>query len=179
NHLVFAEPDNAKAKALLAKTYDQLGYQAESGPWRDVYLTGAFELRYGGPKTALDLSGALDMLRQTPVPRFLDAMAVRLNAAAAEGKDYVVNLVLTDLNESYVLKLKNSVLHYAAGKPDPKANVTLKLTHELYLKMLTGKAGLKDTLMSNDLQVEGSRLDLVRFFALFEKPEGTFNIVTP
>ena len=45
--------------------------------------------------------------------------------------------------------------------------------------MLTGKAGLKDTLMSDDLKVTGSRLDLIRFFALFEQPKGTFNIVTP
>ena len=37
----------AEAKALLAAAYDQLGYQAESGPWRDVYLTGALELRQG------------------------------------------------------------------------------------------------------------------------------------
>ncbi len=45
SNLVFAEPDNARAKELLASTYDQLGYQAESGPWRDVYLSGAYELR--------------------------------------------------------------------------------------------------------------------------------------
>jgi alkyl sulfatase BDS1-like metallo-beta-lactamase superfamily hydrolase len=179
NHLVFAEPDNDRARALLARTYDQLGYQAESGPWRDVYLSGAFELRHGGPEKGIDLASALELLRQTPMPRFLDAMAVRLNAADAEGKDLTVNLVLTDLNETYVLKVKNSVLHYTAGKPDARANATLRLTHELYLKMLTGKARLKDTLMSDDLQVEGSRLDLVRFFALFEKPEGTFNMVTP
>ncbi len=42
NHLVFAEPENEKAKALLAQTYDQLGYQSESGPWRNVYLTAAY-----------------------------------------------------------------------------------------------------------------------------------------
>ncbi len=50
NHLVFAQPDNAAAKSLLAQTYDQLAYQAESGPWRDVYLTGALELRQGAPE---------------------------------------------------------------------------------------------------------------------------------
>ncbi|MBI2382464.1 MAG: MBL fold metallo-hydrolase [Gammaproteobacteria bacterium] len=179
NHLVFAEPGNENARALLARTYDQLGYRAESGPWRDVYLTGAFELRHGGPKQGLKLSEALDLLRQTPMPRFLDAMAVRLDGAAAEGKDYTVNLVLTDLGETYVLRVRNAVLHHAQGAADPKANATLRLTHELYLKMLTGAAGIKDTLMSDDLEVQGSRLDLIRFFSLFEKPDGTFNIVTP
>ena len=178
NHLVFAEPGNTTAKSLLARTYDQLGYQAESAPWRDVYLTGAYELRHGAPEKGVDLATTLDMLRQTPVPRFLDAMAVRLKGPDAEGKDLTVNLVFTDLKESYVLNIKNSVLHHHAGS-DPKANATLNLTHEIYLKMLTGTAGIKDTLMSDDLQVQGSRLDLVRFFSLFEKPLGNFNIVTP
>lgn len=47
NHLVFAQPANTEAKALLARNFDQPGYQAESGPWRDIYLTGAKELRRG------------------------------------------------------------------------------------------------------------------------------------
>ena len=47
SHLVFAHPDNDKARELLARTYDQLGYQAESATWRNAYLMGAFELRHG------------------------------------------------------------------------------------------------------------------------------------
>ncbi|MES3041444.1 MAG: alkyl sulfatase dimerization domain-containing protein [Pseudomonadota bacterium] len=178
NHLVFAEPGNAAAKALLAKTYDQLGYQAESAPWRDAYLTGAYELRHGTPKQVLDMSSTIELLRSTPMPRFMDAMAARLKADKAEGKEYTINFVFTDLKESYVLHLKNSVLHHRAGN-DPKADATLKLTHAIYLKMITGKAGINDTLLSDDLKVEGSRVDLVRFFTLFEQPNGSFNIVTP
>jgi alkyl sulfatase BDS1-like metallo-beta-lactamase superfamily hydrolase len=124
------------------------------------------------------MSSTVELLRSTPMPRFLDAMAARLKADAAEGKEYTINMVLTDLKESYVLTLKNSVLHHRPGN-DPKANATLKLTHAIYLKMITGKAGISDTLLSDDLTVEGSRLDLVRFFTLFEQPDGTFNIVTP
>ncbi|HUS24946.1 MAG TPA: alkyl sulfatase dimerization domain-containing protein [Candidatus Binatia bacterium] len=178
NHVVFAEPGNAAAKELLARTYDQLGYQAESAPWRDVYLTGAFELRHGEPDKGIDLATTLDLLRHTPVTRFLDAMAVRLKGPEAAGQDLTVNLVFTDLGESHVLNVKNAVLHHHPGR-DPNAGATLALTHELYLKMLTGQAGLKDTLMSDDLKVTGSRLELVKFFSLFEKPDGRFPIVTP
>jgi len=179
NHLVFADPHNEDARRLLAKTYDQLGYQAESGPWRDVYLTGAFELRHGGPDKGVDLSSAMDMIKHAPLERFLDAMAARLNGPKAEGKDMIVNLIFTDLDASYVLELNNSVLRHYKRDPDPNANATLKITHELYLRMATGTAGLKDTLFSDDLTVEGSRLDLLQFFRLFDKPDGTFNIVTP
>jgi alkyl sulfatase BDS1-like metallo-beta-lactamase superfamily hydrolase len=179
NHLVFAQPDNQDARELLAKAYDQLGYQAESGPWRDVYLTGAFELRHGGPERGVDLAASMDMIRYAPLESFLEAMAARLNAPKAEGKEMIVNLIFTDLEETYVLELKNSVLRFYKRDPHPDANVTMKITHELYLKMLTGQAGLKDTLFSDDLDIDGSRLDLVSFFRLIEKPTGTFDIVTP
>lgn len=36
DHLVFAEPQNMEARRLLADTYTQLGYQAESGPWQQL-----------------------------------------------------------------------------------------------------------------------------------------------
>ena len=179
NHLVFAEPNNQEARDLLAKAYDQLGYQAESGPWRDEYLTGAFELRHGGPSVGVDPAASMDMIKYAPLESFLSAMAARLNAPKAEGKDMIVNLILTDRDESYVLELKNSVLRHYKRDPDPDANVSLKVTHGLFLKMLTGKASLKDTLFSDDLDIDGSRLDLVSFFRLIDKTPGTFDIVTP
>ena len=179
NHLVFADPNNQDARDLLAQAYDQLGYQAESGPWRDVYLTGAFELRHGGPDTGVDLASAIDMIKHAPLERFLDAMAARLNAPKAGGKEMIVNLVFTDLDTTYVLELKNSVLRHYKRDPHPDANVTMKITHDLYLRMVTGRVGLKDTLFNDDLKIEGSRLDLIGFFRLFDKPDGTFNIVTP
>ena len=179
NHLVFADASNQDARELLAKTYDQLGYQAESGPWRDVYLTGAFELRHGSPETGVDLATAMNMLEHAPIERFLEAMAARLDADKAAGEEMIVNLVFTDVGESYVLELKNSVLRHYARDPHPGANVTLRITKALYLRMVAGRAGIKDTLFGDELEIEGSRLDLIGFFRLLDKPTGTFNIVVP
>ena len=120
-----------------------------------------------------------EVLKQTPLSRFFDSMAVRLNGFDAEGKKMVVNILFTDLDESYVLTLENSVLHHRRSDPSPKANAGLKLTHDLFLKMAIGKAGIKDTLFSDDLETSGSLIDLARFFLLFDKPRGNFNIVTP
>ena len=49
--MVFADPDHAEAKALLADAYEQLGYGAENGTWRNFYLMGAYELRHGSVGT--------------------------------------------------------------------------------------------------------------------------------
>jgi alkyl sulfatase BDS1-like metallo-beta-lactamase superfamily hydrolase len=179
NHLVFFDPDNAGAKSLLATTYDQLGYQAESGPWRDVYLTAAYELRHGPPEQGLDIASTVDVLRRTPVQRFFDAMAVRLNGPDAEGVKLSVKIEFTDLEESYLLQIGNSVLRHRLSLPKDQADATLKLTHEWFILVLTGKAQLQDLLFSEEIELEGSKIDLARFFSLLDKPEARFNIVTP
>ena len=46
-HAVFADPDDAAARAALADVYQRLGYGAENATWRSFYLTGALELRAG------------------------------------------------------------------------------------------------------------------------------------
>ncbi len=178
NHAVFGDPKNAAAKDLLAKTYEQMGYASEAATWRNAYLTGAQELRQGASTKGINKAAVLDMLQQTPMERFLEAMAAGLDGPAAEGKDYKINLVLTDLKESYVLWIENSVLHFKSAPPEADANATLSLPKSLFVKMVAGVAGAKDTLMSDDLTISGSKIDLVRFFSLIEKSPGTFPIVT-
>lgn len=179
NHLVMTEPGNVDARTLLAQTYDQLGYQAESGPWRDVYLSAAYELRHGPAEKGFDISIMKDILSETPVVNFFDSMAVRLNGPDAEDIELSVNIFFTDLGESYHLNIENAVLHHRVSLLDKEADATLKLTHDLFIRMLIGQVGLKETLFSDDLEVEGSTVALLRFFSLFDKPKGTFNIVTP
>ena len=151
---------------------------AEAATWRNSYLTAANELRNGPPKKGVDRSAVIDMLYVTPVERFLEAMAAGLDGPAAEGKDLKVNLVLTDIKESYVLWIENAVLHHKKAAPASDANATLSLTKPIFIKMMAGTAGVKDTLLSDDLKTEGSKIDLVRFFTLIDKAPGTFAIVT-
>ena len=179
NHLVFADTDNSKAKALLAKIYDQLGYQAESAPWRDFYLSGAYELRHGPATKGINPAVMKEVLMETSVDKFFDSMSVRLIADKAEGKILNVKINFTDLNESHLLMLKNSVLHHKQVNKEVAADATLNLTKSLFIKLIIGEAGLKETLFSDDLSIEGSKLDLISFFSLLDKPEGKFNLVTP
>ncbi len=179
NHLVFDEPGSAEAKGLLARVYDQLGYRAEAGPWRDVYLTGAHELRHGISGGGIDLATAMDLMRQVPLERFFESMATRIVGADAEGKDTVVNFVFTDLGETHVLYLENSVLHHDKRAADPQADATVRLTRNFFLRLAMRQVGLREAIFSDDLKVEGSRLELLRFFSLVEAPDAAFPIVTP
>jgi alkyl sulfatase BDS1-like metallo-beta-lactamase superfamily hydrolase len=178
NHAVMADSNNKAAKELLARTYDQMGYMSEAATWRNAYLTGAMELREGPPSKGVSKATMLDMLNQVPTERFLEAMAGGLNGPDAVGKDLKINLVLTDTKEQYLLWIENAVLHFKSGAKAADANATLSLTRPILVKMIAGVAGAKDTLLSDDLKIDGSKIDLVRFFSLIDKAPGTFPIVT-
>jgi alkyl sulfatase BDS1-like metallo-beta-lactamase superfamily hydrolase len=179
NHLVFADASNVEAKELLASTYDQLGYQAESGPWRDVYLSGAFELRNGTQGMVNDPRNTLGLLRATPAARTLDSMAVRLNGPDADGKRLTFNFIFDDVQETHVVELENAVLHHRQSDPVPDADATVHLTRDLLVRLGIGEAGVKDVVMSDELKVDGSRLKLLSFLSLIDRPDGRFAIVTP
>lgn len=177
-HVVYVSPKNTDAKNTLAETFDQLGFAAESSAWRNFYLTGAMELREGAPEKGMPRESLIEMLNQTPIERFLEAMAASLNASKAEGKKLKINLVFSDTRQSFVLRLENSVLHHAPKAPEKDANATLTLTQPFFLKMVLGQAGAKDLLLSDQTKIDGSTLDLASFFSMLDKAPGNFSIVT-
>jgi alkyl sulfatase BDS1-like metallo-beta-lactamase superfamily hydrolase len=144
-----------------------------------VYLTGAYELRHGPDPVFVDPSRGLGLLELVPISRFFDAMATRLDASKAEDVALTLNFVFDDLAQTIVVNVENSVLHHWLREPDPNAAATVHLTRGFLLRLATQQAGLRDLIFSDELSVEGSRLDVMRFFAMLERPTGGFNIVTP
>jgi len=180
DHLVFADESNDEAKQLLASAYDQLGYQAESGVWRSVYLSAANELRHGVPGAGIDARAGAAILGTIPLELFFTAMATRLNGAeAAETDPVTLNFVFSDVGETHVLNIENAVLHHWQRAADPNAAATVKLTREMFVKLITGQTGVKDLVFSDDLDVDGSRTALLSFFSLLDPVDASFAIVTP
>ena len=179
SQVIFAQPEHKAARALQARSFDQMGYMAESGIWRNFYLTGAQELRTGVLGSGSSSLLAADMLAWTDVDSFLQAWAAGLNGPKADGKDLKINLEFTDIKESYVLWIENAVLHFRKAPPARDANAGIALTKGIFLKMMLGSAGIKDLLTSDELKVSGSKLDLISFFGLIDKPPTTFPIISP
>ena len=178
-HAVYADGKNRAAAELLARSLEQMGYAAESAPWRNFFLSGAHELRNGPPKQGISLATFVEMLEHTPTERFLERMAASIDGTkAADAGGLKINLVFSDRPESYVLAIENGVLHHRAAPPAADANATLTLSKAFFLRMMTGQAGAKDLLLSDQTKIAGSTIDLAKFFAMIEKAPGTFPIVT-
>jgi alkyl sulfatase BDS1-like metallo-beta-lactamase superfamily hydrolase len=97
-----------------------LGYQSESGPWRSVYLQGAYELRNGTPNVKASTTASPDVIKAMTPEMLFDYLSVRLNGPKASGKKIVLNIDFTDIKQPYILTVENGVLNYAHGRQDPK-----------------------------------------------------------
>ncbi|MCU4504841.1 MBL fold metallo-hydrolase [Acinetobacter sp. WU_MDCI_Abxe161] len=177
-YVVFNNPANSQAKDLLAKTYRQLGYSAEAATWRNFYLSGAQELQGFTPLKST--SGRLGLLIHTPTERFLEAMATNLDVENLKNENQCMNLVLTDTQENFSLRIENSVMLFDKYENDrlPTNCPTLKLTKLLYLQLITGGADASKVLVSKDSEVKGNPLKIGKFFSLFKKSNNGFPIVT-
>jgi len=179
NHVVFADPKNAAAKELQARALEQLGYQAESGPWRNFYLTGAQELRQGMTKME-GPTASPDTIRAMPLELIFDYLGVRLNAPEAEGKSITINWNFTDTKEQYVLALENGALNHTANKQAKEADATVTLTRAaLDQAILGGKPKLQAEIAAGDIKIDGQKEKVGELLSLLDKFDPWFNIVTP
>ncbi|MGE2720446.1 alkyl/aryl-sulfatase [Mycolicibacterium celeriflavum] len=176
--VVFANPDSQNGKNLLADSYEQLGYQAESGPWRSIYLQGAYELRNGVPSAGGTQTASPDTIRAMPPEMLFDYLAVRLNGSKAAGKNITMNIDFTDLAQQYGLTVENGVLNYGPG-PIPDANVSLRLDKPTLDQIQLGNTTIDEAVSSNNLTIEGQRESFNEFMGLLDTFPFWFNIVTP
>jgi alkyl sulfatase BDS1-like metallo-beta-lactamase superfamily hydrolase len=179
SHVVFAEPDNVAARNLEADALEQLGYQAESGPWRNAYLVGAFELRNGLPPASAVKTTNADVVSALTTELYFDYMGIRLNGPKAEGKTAVINWDFTDTGEKYAMNLENCALTYSGGKQAPNADVTLTLARTTLDAITVGQLTFGQAIAEGKLKIDGDAAKLNEMLALMDNFDPMFNIVTP
>jgi len=178
NHVVFAEPDNEQARLLQADVLEQLGYQAESGPWRNFYLTGAQELRHGTPNLGpAAVGGFADVLS---VEQVFDAIGVRLNADKIGDVAFSINWFFTDTDERHVLGVSRRAVHHRPDTVDLNAGLSITLTRSVLASLLTGGAAAFGAAVdSGELTLDGDTGMLVTLFGALDTFQRGFPIVTP
>ena len=171
--LVFADPSNQKARNLCADALEQLGYQAESGAWRNAYLMGAAELRKGNlsglARTANGLGSAM---KEMTVDMLLDYISILTDANAAQNDDVTLNLIVTDVNEKFYVTRKNGILLSYSGENRTDAQATVTCKRLQLLALMQGQ-------QAGQVQVSGDATALKRLLAYASKFEKTFNVIEP
>jgi len=179
NHLVFAEPKNQRARNLLAKTYQQLAYQAESGPWRDIYLSGAKELVHGTSENTLDYKLMKKVLDKTPLNYILMAMSTSIKPELAAGKLLTINLSFEDVKQNFIIRVENSVFHFREGPLDDNADASLFLNRSFLIDSIVLKEINLNKILNSGLKVEGNMLKAIEFLRILQSPGDNFTLIEP
>ncbi|MHA6619484.1 alkyl/aryl-sulfatase [Pseudonocardia sp. DLS-67] len=177
NHVLFAQPDHAAGRELLADTYEQLGYGSENGTWRCFYLSGATELRdgrFGSPTEA----NAPDVIGQLTPSMLFDAIAIQVDGPRAWDEKLSIDVVLTDVDERYRLRLANGVLTYSPRPQKGDADAMLTTTRRALPALAMGRLSTEG-LAEAGIELTGDASVLARLEGVLDPGDKNFAIVTP
>ena len=176
NQLVFADPANQAARVLLADSYEQQGYQAESAIWRNQFLSAARDLRQGYKPSGVNTQSQ-DMIAAVPTQLLMDSMATRFDPARLAAP-LAINLELTDRKETVGIEAGKTVLFARVGSPSASPKVTLKGPRRLILGLLFLKLPLAQ-LQAAGLVVEGDASAVAALQAALDPIPTGFTIAEP
>ncbi len=174
DHVIFTDENHDGARRLYADTLDQLAYGAECATWRNFFLAGATELRVGNFGTPGE-SSSPTLLAQLSPEQIFDALAISVNGPRAWELDLAVDISFTDLGSNYRLTLRNGVLVHRKTAADP-ATAGATLTLAAKVRILALVAG---DFTSPGLDVGGDPAVLQQLVSVLDRPDPSFNIVTP
>lgn len=150
NVIVFADPSNIAARLLCADALEQLAYQAESGTWRNAYLTAALELRHGNSANSSALASDGNLTKEMTAPMMFDYMGIMLDKNAFSDRDFTVNFVLEN-GEKHMIQIKNGVLLHYDNVNSKSADIKITCPkNALFFILQNNKDGLNQV-----AQIEG------------------------
>ena len=180
NTLVYADPENTAARLLCADALEQLGYQAESGPWRNAYLTAALELRHGNAAgNAVQALTDGSMQKEMTASMLFDYMGILLDKQALADYDFIVNVALPDVGEQYMLRIKNGVILVYENTQSEEADLSITCPkNALFFMLQHNMAGIEQT-----MQLEGDaelmKLIVENLNQFHAGSSAVFNIIEP
>lgn len=182
NHVVMSQPSDSAslqaATALLADALEQMGYQAESGPWRNFYLCGALELRQGVPKGST-YQPSPGVAQGMPLQSLFQTLGMRLNGPKAELLNLALNVELTDLNQHHLITIENAVFHNFAERSSPDADASLQLASGDFKLMMLGLVEPQALMAEGKLTIKDPGQRLQQLLDLFDAFPRRFPIMTP
>ena len=176
-NLVFADPANAAAKALLAQSYEQQGYQSESAIWRNQFLAAANDLRRGHSQASTPQSN--DVIAALSTQELLDSAATLFAPEKPQVRNYAVAIEVTDRGEKAMLEVGEQAMIGRVGVLPENPLVTIRGPRRALLALLFAKIPVSAVKSLPGVTIEGDQVALQAMVdALDAMPQG-FDIVTP
>lgn len=170
SHAVFADPDHAEAKDLLASVFERLGYGSENATWRNCFLTGSDELRHGIKHT--EIAQGAGLATAMSVTQLFDTVALRIVGPKAWETTLSIEWRFADTGERHRMELSHGALVHHPSTREQDADLTVTLTKPQLLGILaTGSLG--------DADVDGDPTAWQRVMALTDQPDVDFAVVVP
>ncbi|OEH93573.1 alkyl/aryl-sulfatase [Bacillus solimangrovi] len=171
--VIYANPNNREAKLLCADALEQLGYIAESGPWRNEYLMGAQELRYSiiPIQRSTITSDVLDIMSLEQV---LSMFSIRLDGLVSGNYDFKINFVIPDREEAATTEVKRGIFRYIS-KGLGEAAVTVTMLKDTLYELVT----TNEKPDSASIKVVGDKSKWDLFLLALDEIDRNFPIVTP
>ena len=179
NHVVFADPENQAARELQADALEQMGYQAESGPWRNFYLSGAKELRDGVVEAGTPSTASPDTIRAMTPEMLFDYLGVRLDSEKAGDAHITLNFDFGDPEGVYLVELVNGVLNHTAGAQAEEADAKITVSRDVLNDIFLQETTLDEAVQAGEVTVDGDQAKLGELVSYLDTFEFWFNIVTP
>ncbi len=180
NHLVFANPQCAEARQLGANALEQMGYQAESATWRNSFILGAQELRHGVANPLASRNGiSIEMLSVLPVPRLLDALAIRLDGLKVQDLALRLDWQMVGEEGCHRITVSNGAMSHQPGSHGASADATVHICRVVLDKLLREKKGLLQGLTRGEIEVQGDQAPVQQLFDNLDDFDPMFNILEP
>jgi alkyl sulfatase BDS1-like metallo-beta-lactamase superfamily hydrolase len=179
--VVFADPSNTEARTLAADAFEQLGYLAETAPWRNAYLLAAQELRQTRRGEEQRVAAASPQLLQAmPISDVFDYLGTRVNGPrAGTSQPVVINWTFTDTRESLTSTLEHGALTSTTRRMASDADAAVATTRRVFEAIVLGQRKLADALAGGEMTVRGN-VDVVRrLWALIVDFPAGFPLVAP
>ncbi|MEM7406438.1 MAG: alkyl sulfatase dimerization domain-containing protein [Pseudomonadota bacterium] len=176
NQVIWAEPDNARARMIAARAHTQLGYAAENATWRNAYLSAAQELRNGLPDGGKNHRVLRDVLKGMEPVLLLNSISIRLNGPKAAGHAFVINWTISGSGERCHTELSNAVLLNRDGHLDGAA-LGMTLPRERLSAFALGECSA-ESLVGHAERIDGDERLLARIDDLLDAFPAWFPIAT-
>jgi alkyl sulfatase BDS1-like metallo-beta-lactamase superfamily hydrolase len=176
-NLVFAEPGNPRAKTMLAASYEQQGFQAQSAIWRNQFLSAANDLRRGRPEGSAAQSN--DMIAAISTQELLDSAATLFAPEKPGPRKLTIAIDIPDRGEQAVLEVGEQAMIGRVGAVPAAPDVTIRGPRRALLALLFVRMPVSAVAGMEGVTIEGDRAALQALLDRLDPMPHGFDIVLP